>query len=261
MATKPTAPTATEVAVVPPKSTAVAMPGNWRDRMKSVTVKVAEAEKPTGGFISFKAGRLSIGDQLMKDDKIEVVVIDYLVHNKYFDIPYNANKASSPACYAFGRVEEDLEPEEGAEDPQADMCAECPQNEWGSAGGGSKGKACTNSRRLWLLPAGVITDPGKAARTDALQCDLPATSIKNFSKFVMDTAQDLGVPPFGVVVEMSVKPHPTSLFQVHFKPMEQIKDEAILEQLALRQYKMEQDPHPVYPTREEMAERQSSGKY
>ena len=63
MATKPTAPTATEVAVVTPKSTAVAMPGNWRDRMKAVTVKVAEAEKPTGGFISFKAGRLSIGDR------------------------------------------------------------------------------------------------------------------------------------------------------------------------------------------------------
>jgi hypothetical protein len=278
MATKPTeakpAPS-TAVAVKAPASTAVAMPVNWRDRMKQVAVKTAETEKPSGGFISFKSGRLSIGDQVMPGDKIECVVVDYLLHNKYFDTPYNANKPTPPACYAFGREEVNMAPSTGnsdtvdedseeynpgARDPQAEGCAVCPMNEWGSAGGGSKGKACTNSRRLWLLPADVASNPDKARATDFLQCDLPATSVKNFSKFANDCAAS-GNAPFQFVVEMSVKPHPTSLFQVHFKALEQIKDEAVLEQLATRNWKHEQEPAPMYPTAEQMAERAASNKF
>jgi len=250
----------TEVAA--PRVTAVAMPGSWRDRIKAVAVKVAEAEKPSGGFISFKSGRLSIGDSLMKDDKIEVVVVDYLFHNKWFDTPYSASKPVPPACYAFARDEESLMAHDSAEDPQSDYCSNCEKNEWGSAGGGSKGKACTNSRRIWLLPADVAQSVDKAARTDFLQCDLPPTSVKNFQKFVNDAAA-AGMAPFQFVVELSVKPHDRTLFQVYWKPMEQIKDDAVLETLANRNWTAEQNPYPVYPTKEEMAERSgpSSNKY
>jgi hypothetical protein len=268
MATKPTdtkAAPAPSTAVATVKSTAVAMPVNWRDRMKQVAVKVAEVEAPSGGFISFKSGRLNIGDQVMPGDKIECIVVDYLLHNKYFDTPYNANKQTSPACYAFAREEESMKPSEGdgdenpgARDPQANSCAECPNNEWGSAGGGSRGKACTNSRRLWVLPASVVNGPDKVRVTDFLQCDMPATSIKNFSKFVNDCAAS-GNAPFQFIMEMSVKPHPTSLFQVHFKAMEQIKDEAILEALANRNWKHEQEAFPMYPTVEQLAERAAGG--
>lgn len=253
MADKKT-PETTAVAVPAPRSTAVAMPGSWRDRIKQVAVKVAEVEKPTGGFISFKSGRLAIGDSLMKDDKIEVVVVDYLFHNKYFDVPYSANKPVPPVCYAFAREEESLMASDEGEKPQSDYCSDCPQNEWGSAGGGSRGKACTNSRRIWLLPADVAQSVDKAARTEMLQCDLPPTSVKNFQKFVNDAAA-AGLAPFQFVVELSVKPHDRTLFQVYWKPMEQIKDEAVLETLANRNWTSEQAPVPVYPTKEEMAER------
>jgi hypothetical protein len=248
----------TAVSVPAPKSTAVAMPGSWRDRIKQVAVKVAEAEKPSGGFISFKSGRLAIGDSLMKDDKIECVVVDYLFHNKWFDTPYNASKPTPPACYAFARDEESLMAHDAAEDPQSDYCSNCEKNEWGSAGGGSRGKACTNSRRIWLLPADVSQSVDKAARLEPLQCDLPATSVKNFQKFVNDAAA-AGLAPFQFVVELSVKPHDRTLFQVYWKPMEQIKDEAVLEALANRNWTSEQSPYPVYPTKEEMAERSSGG--
>jgi len=259
MATKetPKAPE-TAVAVAAPKSTAVAMPVNWRDRMKQVAVKVAEVEAPSGGFISFKSGRLNIGDQVMPGDKIECIVVDYLLHNKYFNTPYNPKVQSSPGCYAFAREEENMEPSDGAEDPQADHCAECPMNEWESAGNGGRGKACTNSRRLWVLPASVVNGPDKVRVTDFLQCDMPATSIKNFSKFANDCAAS-GNAPFQFIVEMSVKPHPTSLFQVHFKALEQIKDEAVLEALATRNWKRSQDAFPVYPTKEELAEKAAGG--
>jgi hypothetical protein len=143
-------------------------------------------------------------------------------------------------------------------DKQSEECFNCPQNEWGSAGGGSRGKACTNSRRLWLLPADVLNSPDKASKTELLQCDLPPTSIKNYSNFVMDLSGS-GLPPFAVVVEMSVKPHPTSLFQVHFKALEQIKDEGILEALAKRNWAHEQEEFPVYPTKEEMEQQRSGG--
>lgn len=270
MADKPKTPPAEPTTAVATRTThAVAMPGSWRDRIKAVAIKVAEVEKPSGGFISFKSGRLSIGDTLMPGDKIECVVVDYLLHNKYFDTPYNASKPAPPVCYAFARDEESMQPYdgrevpdgediEGCENPQSIFCSTCPQNEWGSAGGGSRGKACTNSRRLWLLPADVAQSMDKAARTDYLQCDLPATSVKNFQKFVNDAAA-AGLAPFQFVVELSVKPHDKSLFQVHFKPMEQIKDEKILETLANRNWSSEQAPFPNYPTKEEMAERAAGG--
>jgi hypothetical protein len=98
----------------------------------------------------------------------------------------------------------------------------------------------------------------KAARLEPLQCDLPATSVKNFQKFVNDAAA-AGLAPFQFVVELSVKPHDRTLFQVYWKPMEQIKDEAVLEALANRNWTSEQSPYPVYPTKEEMAERSSGG--
>lgn len=253
-------------AVAAPTQTAVAMPVNWRDQMKKVAVKSAEAEAPSGGYISFKSGRLSLGDMVQPGDKIEVIVLDYLFHNKYYTTAYDSKVTSSPVCYAFARAEEELEPSQVAEEPQGGeegFCTGCPQNEWGTSPKGGHGKACMNTRRLFLLPAGVVADPTKVARTEVIQCDLPVTSVKNFSRFVNDLAP-AGVPPFGVVVEMSVKPHEDTLFQVYFKPMEQIKDERILEALANRNWKQEQAAPPKYPTKEELAERNAgkqSSKY
>lgn len=244
----------TEVAV--PKASAVAMPMNWRDRMKQVAVKTAEAEKPNGGFISFKSGRISIGENTMPNDRIECVIIHSLLHNKFYDTPYDSKKVTPPACYAFAREEIDLVPSEKAEDVQSLACAECPMNEWGSSLKGGRGKACSNSRRLWVLPADVITDPTKVARTEPFQCDLPVTSVKNYSRLVMELAS-AGMAPFQVVVEMSTKPNDDTLFQVNFKSIEQIKDEAILEALAKRNWMLDQAPFPEYPTQEELAEREA----
>jgi len=264
MATKkpntPAEPT-TAVAVVAPKSTAVAMPGSWRDRVAAVAVKVAEAEKPSGGFISFKSGRLSIGEDVIAGDKIDVVIIHSLFHNKYFDTPYNGAKPTPPVCYAFGPDEESLEFSEHAEKPQGGeggFCSTCPMNEWGSNPNGGRGKACTNSRRVWLLPADVSQSVDKATRTEFLQCDLPATSVKNFSRVVREFAEAQAAP-FQFVVQLSVKPDDKTLFQVNWRPMEQIKDEAVLEALARRNFAKEQEDRPIYPTQEEMQERQSGG--
>lgn len=256
MATKNPTPS-TEVAVAKPQGGAVAAPMDWKAHMKSVAVKVAEAEKPTGSYISFKGGRLNIGDTTAPGDRIECIVIHSLHHNKYFSTDYDAKKVVPPDCYAFATEEPDLKPSEKAEDPQGGdegFCAGCPMNEWGSSPKGGRGKACSNSRRVWVLPADVLNDPSKVARVDPLQFDLPVTSVRNFSKFVNDVVP-MGVPPFAVVCEVSVKPHDTTLFQVHFKTLERIKDEAALEQLAMRNWKLSQEPFPEYPTREELEER------
>jgi hypothetical protein len=98
----------------------------------------------------------------------------------------------------------------------------------------------------------------KAGRSDLLQCDLPATSVGNFQKFINDAAA-AGMAPFQFVVELAVRPHDKTLFQVYWKPLEQIKDESILEALANRNWSHEQEPFPIYPTKEEMEERSSGG--
>jgi len=266
VAEKPATPTP-GTAVAAPAKTSVGMPMDWRERMKQVAVKTAEQEKPQGGYISFKSGRLSVGDTVMPGDKIECIIVDSYFHNKYYDTPYDSKKISSPACYAFSRDDAELKPELSADDPQGGedgFCVGCPMNEWGSSPKGGRGKACTNTRRLFLLPADVINKPDSINRVEFLQCDLPVTSVKNFSKFVNDLAP-AGLAPFQVVVEMSVKPHDDTLFQVNFKPMEQIKNEDVLSALAARNWRQEQAEFPKYPTKEELAEREAgapkSGKY
>lgn len=249
--------TSTEVAA--PRVTAVAMPGDWKQRMKDVAIKSAEAEKPTSTFISFKSGRLSIGDMLMPGDKIECVVIHSLFHNKWYEQEYDAKRGPvAPNCYAFAKDDvADLEYSEAAEDPQGNedgFCTGCPKNEWGSSPKGGRGKACQNSKRVWLFPAGVVNTPEKIARMEPLQCDLPVTSVANYSRFINDIAP-MGLPSFGVICEMSVKPHDTSLFQVHFKVLEKIKDDVVLEALARFNWAMENAPHPTYPLQSELDER------
>jgi hypothetical protein len=228
----------------------------WKERMKALTTQVIAAEKQSSGFLSFKGGALMLGENRFPNDSAEVVIVDYVFENRHFAEKYNPNKPASPVCYAFARNEKDLKPHEKAENPQAESCAGCPLNEWGSDLDGGRGKACSNTRRLQMIAAGDAT-VDRVATADVVSAILPVTSVRNFSTFVNQVAQSLGMPPFGVVCELSVKPHPTSLFQVHFKPMRAIEDDALLS-LLLAKHEMVAAKDLAYTPNSELQKSQSS---
>lgn len=237
----------------------------WKEKMAAVTAKAAATEAPKGGFLSFKNGRLSYDDTLIPGDKTQVIIVDFLLENTWFREKYNPNKAASPVCYALGREEADLKPHEESEEPKHTDCETCPLNEWGSDREGGRGKDCKNTRRIAVIPADVLKadDPVTAIKKASLvQCKLPVTSIKNFSKAINQVVKVLGAPPFTVVMELSVTPDDRTLFQVNWKVMEQITGDPILQALYDKHVSAEKVLFQPYPKNEEdEAPKAKSGKY
>lgn len=67
---------------------------------------------------------------------------------------YEEGSNERPTCYSHdGRA-----PAADAPEPQAKACLACPHNAWGSriTDNGSKGKACSDSRRLAIVPVGEL---------------------------------------------------------------------------------------------------------
>lgn len=79
-----------------------------------------------------------------------------------------------PDCYSHDGVT----PAGDAENPQAKKCGTCPHNQWGSRvteNGKSKGKACADSVRMAVAPAGQLNDP--------MLLRVPPASIKGLGEY------------------------------------------------------------------------------
>jgi len=70
---------------------------------------------------------------------------------------YAPDDSSPPDCSSSNGVS----PDGWVSSPQADLCATCPQNKWGSAESmsGGKAKACRDSKRLMVLNAKDLEGP------------------------------------------------------------------------------------------------------
>lgn len=83
----------------------------------------------------------------------------------------------SPACWSA----DDIKPSPTSPEPQAEMCATCPKNQWGSRPQGN-GKACNTHRRVILLAAG--DEAG-----DMYSLNIPGGSIAAFGKYFRTVKQ------------------------------------------------------------------------
>lgn len=214
-----------------------------------VAAEAAAAEIPaTGGtFISTKGGILSFGEEVMPGNQICVIILDAILENTAYEGRFDADNKQPPRCYAFGRLadQKEMAPHESMEAypdyfiPQAESCAVCPLNEYGSAETG-RGKACQNRARLALIPAGFytakgrsrtdfeleyFTDPEHYRTADIAYLKLPVLSVKNYFKFVNDVAASHRRPPYGVIARITVVPDAKAQFKVEFEMLEEVPDE------------------------------------
>lgn len=238
---------------------------NWKDRMIAIKQVAQEAEKPQGGFISFKGGRMSYGDEILPGDKMNVVIIDYRFENDLYKGKYVAGQNRSPDCYAITAPGEVMTPyyildDQGvpiapAEDPQSEGCLECKYFQWDSVKeldktSTSKGKACKTSRRVMCIAADDATTPEKIAKAQVVTFIPPATSVDNFQTMMNQITKVLDTAHFGAVVEVSVKPHDKFLFMVYFKVLQQITNEDLLNALTTKAIK-ESEREIKYPKNSE----------
>lgn len=109
----------------------------------------------------------------------------------YYKSGYTEGSDAKPLCYS----NDGIAPSINAQEPQCKTCAACPQNVWGShvSEDGKKGKACSDSKRLAIAPAGQINDP--------MLMRVPAASLKALTAFGQQLAKR-GVPYQAVVAKI-----------------------------------------------------------
>lgn len=225
-------------AVAKPAQTGVA---NWEEQLKQMAVATAEAEKPSGNWVSFRGGQLTIGGTPMKGNKVECVVVQSIFENQYYKNKFDPNNPESPVCYALSEIEDDLKPHPDSSHPQAEKCSECALNEWKSDPGGGKGKACKNVRRIAIISGPDCATPESVAKAEVALAKLPVTSVKNWSTYASQIANVMHLPPLAVMTEMSVQPDAKTQLQVNFALLDKISDGAVIQALLNKRM----DVHPL----------------
>lgn len=184
--------------------------------IQAMLAKEAEAIQsriaaPSGDRIRFRNSQALIAPDGSEGAEMEVVVLDFISTNLYYDRPYDKDAVIPPACFAMGPEPSLLIPDAKSPARVADTCASCPNNQFGSALNG-KGKACKNGRLLAVAPA------------DATEADfpiwilsVPPASIKNFDAYVSSLATRNRTVPVAVVTRVAMdttQQYATVLFDV-----------------------------------------------
>lgn len=130
-------------------------------------------------------------------DPIELVVVDFLSVNNFYEGTFDKDNIVPPTCFAIGDIPLNLVPSPNSPVVQADSCASCPNNAWESGPKG-KGKACKNTRLLAVLPPDAEDD------TPMWLLQVSPTGLKSFDSFVGRVATTFQAPPVGAVVTVSL---------------------------------------------------------
>lgn len=133
------------------------------------------------------------GDDDEPASSLEVVILASNPNKSkvYYAHGYEEGSSDKPDCYSNDGVGPALD----AEEPQAKKCATCPHNQWGSriTENGGKGKACSDSMRLAIAPAGQLNDP--------MLIRVPAASLKTLGSYGAQLAKR-GMAPEHVVTKI-----------------------------------------------------------
>jgi len=137
----------------------------------------------------------------------------------YYSKKWSEGDDASPDCYSNDGVA----PASDAVQPQAEKCALCPHNVWGSriTDNGAKSKACQDAKRLAIAWPNAIKDP--------MLLRVPAASLKALTQYG-DLLAKRGVPYQAVQTRIGFD-YSVSHPQLTFKPVGFI-DEAMLAEVA-----------------------------
>lgn len=239
----------------------------WEQKMVDAAQKSAKAERAVSGLkgISLRGGVLTVDEQAVPGNELDVVVLVAVHENQHHTKPYDPNVPQIPDCYAFGDPDADdpegtMAPHVEAEEKQGDdngLCANCWANAMGSAQIG-RGKACKNVRRLALVTADALASVEDLADTEVRVMKVPVMSVKGWALYVRNTLnEELHRPYWGVVTTIKVVPDSKSQFRVTFAFKELVdfddelftalekKQAEIKPQLTAPYMKMEDAPAPA----------------
>ena len=176
------------------------LPVNYQEQLAKEAAEISKRiATPSGDRIRFNSNRSLITPDGGEGEELEVVVVDFVSSNLFYDGPFDRDNPLPPVCFAIGEDPKTLVPSPNSPEPQASSCAECPMNAFGSAPNG-KGKACKNERLMAILP------PDAEADDPLWTISAGPTSIKGFDAYVGNVMRMFQTVPAGVVTAISMAP-------------------------------------------------------
>jgi len=151
-------------------------------------------ERPATSSISFRSGVLQYNGTPLPGNKLDAIIIASTHANSYYEGKFDPDNVASPVCFSYNDNVAEMVPHPASSKPQADSCAVCPHNQFGSADNG-RGKMCKNSRHLALIPSG--TEAQDIAVAEVAVARLPVTSGKGFATYVQKLAALYSRPTLG----------------------------------------------------------------
>lgn len=210
---------------------------NVTEQLAAEAASIADSiGKPATNVIKTRDKVFTLPDGQVLQAPLSVVIIDFISKNMFYEDAYREGEIQAPACFAINKVVSELAPSPNATDPQADTCATCPMNEFGSDGAG---KACKNTRLL------AVTLPNSDS-DDIFTMSVSPTAIKAFDAYVGSVAKVFKAPPVRVITDVNFHPEKTypSLMFGNPQPNEYFAEDYARREEAEMLLTVEPDPAP-----------------
>jgi hypothetical protein len=231
-------------------------------QLAKLAEEAASREAGVGGgkFLSIRGGQLSLGGDPIPGNAISCVILDAVLENVFYEGAYDPDNPTSPNCFAFGKDEKAMAPHDDSAAKQADGCAACPMNQWGSSDKG-RGKQCRNCRRVALIPYGSLdgrtgeytADETGVEDAPIVMLKIPPTSLVTFANYTKKLYGGLRKPTCAVVTRLAVVPDAKTQVKVTFELLEELPVENIPVALARMEEAQPQLVAPYQPMTEQAA--------
>lgn len=195
----------------------------------------------TGGLsVKFGRGSITVGETPVKGGALECIVVGHCALNRWNEAAYDADNKQPPDCYAFSLISDDPEtaPHPAATNKQAEKCADCDKNVFGSAITG-KGKACGNTIRLGLITAKDAEDAASISAAELASAGVSPTNLSRFKKYLDTVLEEHGRPLWAVITEITSHNDEKTQIRLEFKMVSLIEDDDVLQALEKRYLKVQ----------------------
>lgn len=173
---------------------------NIQEELKKQAAGIKDRiQAPSGDFIRVtqdKKFKLPNGQD--GSGPLNLVILDFICLNQFFDRPYKEGDKTPPACLALGPNPKQLKPEAVSPVKQADACCECPNDVFGSRG---TGKACNNQRVL------AVVEDNNDLNSPIYLLKVSPTALKAFDGYVSTIKTQFDSMPVSVVTEVYFDPN------------------------------------------------------
>lgn len=172
-------------------------------------------------------------DKATKQKFVDLIVVDVspIFSKVYYEEEFDDSSPIGPACFSDNK----FGPSINADKPQANLCRQCPHNEWGtSLRKGSRGKACKEHKKLAVMVPCFSTEHVWLVRVPPTSKGALSTFTRQLDGIKLDGRATL---PIDTMTRLSFSAE--KMFSIEFKVLRSLHDnqeDEALYQAAVRHF-------------------------